>query len=78
MVRRALLRLPEPYRAVVVLRHYEGLKFREIADVLGVPEGTAKSRMAEALTQLDHLLRPMLETPKDFKKHNQPKESLVI
>ena len=55
-VRRALLELAEPYRAVVVLRHYEGLKFREIADVLEIPEGTAKSRMAEALTQLNKIL----------------------
>jgi RNA polymerase sigma-70 factor (ECF subfamily) len=78
LVRGALLRLPETYRAVVVLRHYEGLKFREIAEVLGVPEGTAKSRMAEGLTQLGHLLRPMLEAPKDLKKQDQPKESLVI
>jgi RNA polymerase sigma-70 factor (ECF subfamily) len=35
MVRVALQRLPEHYRSVVVLRHYENLKFREIADVAG-------------------------------------------
>ncbi len=52
VVRDAVARLPEHYRAVVVLRHYENLKFREIADVLEVPEGTVKSRMAEALTIL--------------------------
>ena len=55
-VRRALLELTEPYRAVVVLRHYEGLKFREIGEVLEIPEGTVKSRMAEALAQLNELL----------------------
>src|SRR5688500_18133441 len=48
-IRRALLQLPEPYRVVVVLRHYEGLKFREIGEVLDIPEGTVKSRMVEAL-----------------------------
>jgi RNA polymerase sigma-70 factor (ECF subfamily) len=58
-VRRALLQVAEPYRVVVVLRHYEGLKFREIADVLDIPEGTVKSRMAEALTQLNKLLNPL-------------------
>jgi RNA polymerase sigma-70 factor (ECF subfamily) len=58
-VRSALLQLAEPYRVVVVLRHYEGLKFREIADVLRIPEGTVKSRMAEALTQLNRLLNPL-------------------
>jgi RNA polymerase sigma-70 factor (ECF subfamily) len=52
LVRQAVLRLPDAYRSVVVLRHYENLKFREIAEVLGIPEGTVKSRMAEALSQL--------------------------
>jgi RNA polymerase sigma-70 factor (ECF subfamily) len=55
-VRRALLQLSEPYRVVVVLRHYEGLKFREIGEVLEIPEGTVKSRMAEALAQLNEIL----------------------
>jgi RNA polymerase sigma-70 factor (ECF subfamily) len=52
LVREALQQLPNHYREVVVLRHYQGLKFREIAEVLEVPEGTVKSRMAEALDQL--------------------------
>ncbi len=60
-VRAALTELPEHYRSVVVLRHYEGLKFREIAQVLDIPEGTVKSRMAEALTRLARLLRPFGE-----------------
>ncbi len=56
-VRDALQQLAGPYRAVVVLRHYEDLKFREIADVLGIPEGTVKSRMAEAMSQLGKILQ---------------------
>ena len=59
-VRTALQRVTEPFRTVLVLRHYEGLKFREIADVLGVPEGTVKSRMVEGLSQLTRLLQPAL------------------
>jgi RNA polymerase sigma-70 factor (ECF subfamily) len=59
LVRRALAQLPEHYRAVVVLRHYEGLKFREIAEVLEIPLGTVKSRMAEALSRLARTLRPL-------------------
>ena len=51
-VRAALQRVTEPFRTVLVLRHYEGLKFREIADVLGVPEGTVKSRMHYAVNRL--------------------------
>jgi RNA polymerase sigma-70 factor, ECF subfamily len=75
-VRRALLELTEPYRVVVVLRHYEGLKFREIGDVLGIPEGTVKSRMSEALTQLGRVLNPLIsEEPKPT---NRLKEKLLI
>src|SRR5947207_385295 len=79
LVRRALLQLPEVYRTVLVLRHYEDLKFREIADVLQVPEGTVKSRMAEALTQMSRLLRPVLERDleKDSRTANQRKTNLV-
>ena len=57
-VRAALQRVTEPFRTVLVLRHYEGLKFREIADVLDIPEGTVKSRMVEGLGQLTRLLQP--------------------
>ena len=60
LVRVALQRLPEANRAVVVLREYENLKFREIAEVLDVPEGTVKWRMAQALVQLGEQLKPIL------------------
>ena len=60
IVRGALLSLPQRYQQVVVLRHYEGLKFREIANVLNIPQGTVKSRMAEALTRLGRSLEPIL------------------
>jgi RNA polymerase sigma-70 factor, ECF subfamily len=56
-VRTGLMKLSETYRSVLVLRHYEDLKFSEIADVLGIPEGTVKSRMAEGLSQLARVLR---------------------
>lgn len=57
IVRNAMQQLPEHYRAVVALRHYENLKFREIAEALEIPEGTVKSRMAEALEMLAGILR---------------------
>jgi RNA polymerase sigma-70 factor (ECF subfamily) len=60
LVRAALARLPETHRAVVVLREYERLKFREVAEVLNVPEGTVKWRMTEAMAQLAGELRPIL------------------
>jgi RNA polymerase sigma-70 factor (ECF subfamily) len=48
-VRGALSGLPHEQREVLLLKEYEGLKFREIADVLGVPESTVKSRMYAGL-----------------------------
>ena len=44
-VKRALGDLAEPYRTVVVLREIEGLSYEEIAEVLGIAEGTVKSRL---------------------------------
>lgn len=80
LVQRTLDELPEIYRAVLVLRHYENLKFREIAEVLGVPEGTVKSRMAEALTQFGRVLKPKLggRQKTDPPGNNQLKESLML
>jgi RNA polymerase sigma-70 factor (ECF subfamily) len=75
-VRAALRQLSEPYRAVLVLRHYEGLKFREIADVLDIPEGTVKSRMAEALSQLSRILGPALNQGEEL--CNQPKPQITL
>jgi RNA polymerase sigma-70 factor (ECF subfamily) len=43
LVRDAVLQLPDIYRSVVVLRHYENLKLREVAEILEVPEGTVNS-----------------------------------
>ena len=51
-VRTALESLPAEQREVVVLKEYEGLKFREIAEVLGLPESTVKSRMYFALESM--------------------------
>jgi RNA polymerase sigma-70 factor (ECF subfamily) len=42
---RGFRRLPADQRAVLVLRHYLGLSPQEIAELLGVPEGTARSRL---------------------------------
>ena len=77
-VRQALLQLSEPYRAVVLLRHYEGLKFREIGEVLEIPEGTVKSRMCEALTQLNEILsRSMKQEKISCKPKTKPSVELL-
>jgi len=56
-VQSALLRLPVPNREVVVLRHFAGLSYHEIAETLDVPEKTVKSRLYEARQQLGDLLQ---------------------
>ncbi|HEX3872450.1 MAG TPA: RNA polymerase sigma factor, partial [Pirellulales bacterium] len=40
-------------RAAVTLIYYQGLKYREAAEVLGVPVGTVKSRLHTALLKLN-------------------------
>lgn len=78
MVRRAVMELPEHYRDVVVLRHYQDLKFREIADVLGVPEGTVKSRMFEALGMLGKAMHKSSAGGSGAKKMFTQKEAMVL
>ncbi|HEY5913000.1 MAG TPA: RNA polymerase sigma factor [Verrucomicrobiae bacterium] len=67
LVRHAVLQLPDIYRAVIVLRHYEGLKLARIAEILAIPEGTVNSRMAEALARLSVVLQPKLKGPVPLK-----------
>jgi RNA polymerase sigma-70 factor (ECF subfamily) len=52
LVQQALDELPENLRAVIHLVYYQGLKYREAADVLGVPVGTVKSRVHTAILKL--------------------------
>ena len=49
---RAFRRLPIEQRAVVVLHHYEALPLTEVAEALGIPVGTARSRLHYALRTL--------------------------
>lgn len=51
-VRQAVDSLPEPTRQVVLLIYFQGLKYREAADVLSIPMGTVKSRLYAALEKL--------------------------
>lgn len=51
-------RLPEPQRIAVVLRHVVGIPIAEVADVLGCPQGTAKSHISRGLQRLRALYQP--------------------
>ena len=52
LVRAGVEQLPEFLKQVVILAYFQGLKYREIAEVLGVPVGTVKSRLHTALLKL--------------------------
>src|SRR6185436_8772217 len=53
---RAMARLPEGCRAAFVLHDVQGLEHREVADVLGIAEGTSKSQVHKARLRLRGLL----------------------
>lgn len=52
MLERAVAALPTEFREVIVLREVEGLSYKEISDVIGVPMGTVMSRLARARKRL--------------------------
>jgi RNA polymerase sigma-70 factor (ECF subfamily) len=61
-VRAALRRLPPEQRQVVELAYFGGLSYRDVARQMGIPEGTAKSRVRLALAKLETVLdRQLLE-----------------
>jgi RNA polymerase sigma-70 factor (ECF subfamily) len=51
-IQRALMELREEQRVVLVLRHFHGLSYHEIGDVIGVSEKTVKSRLFTARQNL--------------------------
>lgn len=59
-VGRAIATVPEKYRLALVLRDIEGLAYEEIAEVLGVPGGTVRSRINRARSMLKRKLQPLL------------------
>jgi RNA polymerase sigma-70 factor, ECF subfamily len=59
LLEQALMSLPEEQREVFLLREYSGIAFKEIAEVTGVSENTAKSRMRYALESLRRQLEQL-------------------
>jgi RNA polymerase sigma-70 factor (ECF subfamily) len=56
LVEQAIRTLPAHLREVLVLRELEGLTYREIADVVGVPIGTVMSSLSRARDRFRHLV----------------------
>jgi RNA polymerase sigma-70 factor (ECF subfamily) len=51
-VRHAVEKLPDDYRVVIILKEYEGLTFKEIAEILSIPTSTVKTRMYAGLNDM--------------------------
>jgi RNA polymerase sigma-70 factor (ECF subfamily) len=59
LIQRALGQLKEEYRTVFVLRHMEGLEVKEVAQMLGIPENTVKTKDRRAKMRMKELLMSM-------------------
>jgi RNA polymerase sigma factor (sigma-70 family) len=52
LIREAMNELPAEFREILLLRHQEGLSYKEIAEIIKVPTGTVMSRLARARARL--------------------------
>jgi len=63
-MRRALMMVPRDYRAVLVLHDAQDLAYDEVAEILGIPVGTVKSRLHRGRVALGRVMRGQdLEPP---------------
>lgn len=69
----AIQALPEEYRSAVVMSDLHGLRYGEIAQVLGVPEGTIKSRLFRGRRLLQAQLRGYAEEMGYIKRASEPR-----
>jgi len=60
-VRGSLAQLPYAYRAPLVLRFYNDLAYREISEILAIPEGTVKTRIHRGKAMLKELMEKQQE-----------------
>src|SRR5258708_3744568 len=56
LIKEAMDELPAEFREILVLRHQEGLSYKEIADIAQIPPGTVMSRLARARSKLKEYL----------------------
>jgi RNA polymerase sigma factor (sigma-70 family) len=60
LVREAVALLPAAQRQALELAYFQGHTYRQVAELLGIPEGTAKSRLRLALQRIAELIHPEL------------------
>jgi RNA polymerase sigma-70 factor (ECF subfamily) len=74
-VRAAILALRQEYREVITLRELEGFSYQEIAQVLGIPQGTVESRLFRARRELQGLLAAYRQEEASDGKGTRSRES---
>lgn len=62
-VRALIARMPEHLRVILILGYYQQLPYAEIAEILGIPVGTVKSRLHSAVTHFGNLWRSASRNP---------------
>ena len=72
LLRQALQKLPLTLRTAVVLRDLQELSYQEIADRLGLPEGTVKSRINRGRIELAHQLRRLQDQQPAARRRRGP------
>jgi RNA polymerase sigma-70 factor (ECF subfamily) len=56
-VREHVARLPDLLRQTLIMAYYQDMKYRDIAEALGIPVGTVKSRLHAAVAKLQEMAR---------------------
>lgn len=71
LLRQAVAELPEEQRDALVLTQLEGKSYAEVSEILGVTEGTVKSRVNRARTRLKSILSGELFSPPSVQKEER-------
>src|SRR5262245_35640208 len=81
LIARALRHLPDRFHRLLVLRELEGLSYRQLADVLGIPMGTVMSSLSRARQALrralDIELKPSLTSARTRFRHGETDAALL-
>ena len=76
LLQEALRDLPHRFRELLVLRELEGLSYRELADVLGIPIGTVMSGLSRAREALRHSIGVQRAASRGHVRSDEPKPNI--
>jgi RNA polymerase sigma-70 factor (ECF subfamily) len=76
-MKRAIDTLPQQCKMVFTLIKEEELKYKEVAEILGISPRTVETQLVRALQKLDKILSPYIHADKAYTK-NKPKATTVI